>query len=147
MTNRVDLKKKKYIFLPLYLPCFIFWDNFPSCPSKSIFFFFFLHWLCCLSLFPVLSSLVLLCISVPHFSSFPRLMKCCQTARKIARISTEGNITSTIKAAPPCFRHLLLPKCFRFTRQLLNVSGRRRDSSEFLVQSPRLSTSEASPIP
>lgn len=33
-------KKKKIIFLPLYLPCFIFWDNFPSCPSKSIFFFF-----------------------------------------------------------------------------------------------------------
>lgn len=120
--------KKPCDFFLLYLSCFIFWVDFPSCPSKSIFLFIYFPIDCVVFLSPVLSSLVLLCISVPHFPLFSSLMKCCCSIRlglqvKLPKFSQEGNIASTIKAVPASFPHLLLPKWFRFTSQLLNETS------------------------
>lgn len=146
--------KKKCNFFLLYLSCFIFWDDFPSRPSKSILLFIYFPIDCVVFLSPVLSSLVLVCISVPHFPLFSSLMKCCRSISlglqvKLPKFSKEGNIASTTKAVPASFPHLLLSKGFRFTSQLLNETSqwRRRDCLESSVQSPMLSTSEASPNP
>lgn len=134
--------------MPFYVPSFIFWNHFPSCPSKSIF-----------------SSLIVSSFSLPcsiifsftlYFSSsFSLLSQPYEvlswyqvgTARKIARIFTEGSIASTIKAAPASFPHLLLPNVSDSQDSSSMRLRDRRDSPEFLVQSPRLSISEASPNP
>lgn len=136
--------------MPLYLSSLVFWDHFSSCPSKSLFFFSSLFVLC----FPLPCSFFFR--STLYFSSSSSLPSQpyelpsrhqVVTARQIAKISSEGNIASATKAVPVPSPHVLLPKCFGFTRRLLNETGRRRDSPEFLVQSPKLSTFEASPDP
>lgn len=102
--------------------------------------------------FSLLSSLFYSVFQFLIFPSCPALWKCCCSIRlglqgKLPKFSQEGNIASAIKAAPASFPHLLLPKWFRFTSQLLNETRRRRDSLEFSMQSPTLSTSEARPNP